>query len=105
MAVLDDAGELASSQCAELLLDLREDELDRVVLRAVWDVEDAPEAQPRHLCLRLVAPVSREIVHEQCNLLHTILVSELLQVFFELLDIHRVLEDPVVFLAVLLRNC
>ena len=49
--------------------------------------------------------MSREVVHEQGNLLHTVLVSELIQVFFELLDIHRVLVDLVVFLAVLLRNC
>ena len=40
MAVLDDASELLRPQAAEVVLDLAEAELDRVVVRCVGNVED-----------------------------------------------------------------
>ena len=45
VAIMGQASELSCSQRAELLLDFAEDELDRVVLRRVRDVEDAAEAE------------------------------------------------------------
>ena len=78
VAILDNAGQLSSSESAELLLHLGEDELDRIVLWAVGHVEDAPEPEHGHLRLGLLALVSCEVVHEQGDLLLAILISQLL---------------------------
>ena len=87
VAVLDDTGQLPGPQGTEFLLDLREHELDGIVLGRIRHVKDAAEAQPLHFCSRLLALMSREIIHKECNLLITILSSELLQVCLELLDV------------------
>ena len=73
VAVLYDAGHLARPQYSELLLDLREYELDRVVFRGVRHVEDQPEAQSSRLLLGLVALVGREVVQEEGDLLLAVL--------------------------------
>ena len=57
MAVLDDASELLRPQAAEVVLDLAEAELDRVVVRCVGNVEDVLEAQPAHCILALLRGV------------------------------------------------
>ena len=87
VAVLDDAGQLPGPQGTELLLYLREHELDGIVLRRIWHVEDAAEAQPLHLRPRLLALVGGEVVHEEGDLLLSVLRPELLQVRLELLDV------------------
>ena len=87
VAVLDDTGQLPGPQGTEFLLDLREHELDGIVLGRIRHVKDAAEAQPLHFCSRLLALMSREIIHKECNLLIAILSSELLQVCLELLDV------------------
>ena len=100
--VLGDPGHLASPECPEPLLDLREDELDRVVFRRVGHVEDQPEAQSCCLCLGLVALMRREVVQEERDLVVAVSISELLEVTLELLDVDGLLEDLEVFKTLLL---
>ena len=102
MPVLGDPGHLASPECPEPLLDLREDELDRVVFRRVGHVEDQPEAQSCCLCLGLVALVGREVVQEERDLVVAVSISEFLEVTLELLDVDGLLEDLEVFKTLLL---
>ena len=77
MTVLNDTSQFACPQGAELLLDLGEDEFDGIVLRAVGYVKDTPKAQSSHFQLRLLAPVGGEVIHEESNLLFSILPSKL----------------------------
>ena len=104
VTVLDQAGELAGPQHPKSLLHLREDKLDGVVFGAVGHVEDEAEAQPRRLHLRLLAPVGRQIVEEQGDLLFPILLPQLLQILLELLHVHGLVEDLEVLLALLRRD-
>ena len=52
VAVLDESGQLLGPQFLEVALDLAEHELDRVVLRTVWDIVDPTKAEPPHGLLR-----------------------------------------------------
>lgn len=45
VTILNNAGELAGPQDPESLFHFAEYELDRVVLRRVWNIEDESEAQ------------------------------------------------------------
>ena len=97
VTIMDDAYELACLQCPELLLHLAEYQLDWVVFWTVWHVEDAAESESRCLCQRLLAPVGREVVHEQADLVVAILGSHILTIFLELFDVHGLLKELVVF--------
>ena len=78
MAILDHSGELHCPQRPELLLDLREDELDGIVFRTVGHVEDASELESSLLCPGILTAVGREVAHEQGNLLIWVQVPQLL---------------------------
>ena len=102
VTILDDACELACPQCPELLLHLAEYKLDWVVFWTVWHVEDAAESESRCLCQRLLAPVGREVVHEQGYLLVAVSRPQLLEVLLELLDVNGVLVHLVILQTFLL---
>ena len=57
MAVLPVADELLRPQALERMLHLREDQLNRVPLRAVGHVPDPPEAELLHFALCVVVLV------------------------------------------------
>ena len=48
--------------------------------------------------------MGREVVHEQCDLIGSVLIPELLKILFELRDVHGLVEDPVMLQTLLLRN-
>ena len=84
----------------EPLLDLAEHQLDRVQLALVWQVKQPSNVQLLHPRLRLLGPVHRQIIHEQTDLLLAVRVPHHLQVLEELLDVHRLLEHPVLLDAI-----
>ena len=104
VAILDHSGEFHRSQRPELLLDLREGELDGIVFRTVGHIEDASELESGHLRPGLHAAVGREVVHEEGDLLIWVQLPQFLEVLLELLDVDRVIEDAEVLLPLLLGD-
>ena len=88
----------------EVGFELGEHQLDGVPLRRVPHVEDPAELQLLHLLLRRVAGVGAEVVHEEADLLIRIGSSQAGEVLLELVRVDGLLEDLVVFQAVLLRD-
>ena len=104
VVVLALAEELLKAQSLELLLDLREAQLDRVVLRRVGHVEDVADVEALHLRECLLRRVRGEVVEEDAELVVAVLLSQLLEEGLELRHVDGLREDFEVFEAPLLRD-
>ena len=88
VAILPEAGQLLGAQRLELALDLREHQLDWVVLRAERNVKDPTKAELLHGRASLLRFVNRELVHEDGDLLVAGRLPQLPQVLLELRDVY-----------------
>ena len=104
VAVLDQAHELFGPQVAEVPFDVREDVLNRVQLRLVGQRVDPLELVLAHLGLGPVGDVDAQIVQVDRDRIIAVGGAQVGQVLFELVQVHRALEDLVVLEAALLRN-
>ena len=75
VVILALAEELLKAEGLELLLDLREAQLDRVVLRAVGHVEDVADVEALHLREGLLRSMGGEVVEEDAELVVAVLRS------------------------------
>ena len=105
MAVLDQAGQFPGSQHPKLLFYFRENILNRIVLRRVRYIEYESEAQLRSFHFRFFAPMCRQVIQKESDLVLSISISKLLQILLELCDIYRVVVDLKMLLPFLLGNC
>ena len=87
--------------CLEGVLDLGEDQLDRVQLWTVAPVVDEPEAQLPHGLLRPLRLVQAELIHEQADPGLAIELPELVDPQDVLVDVDGPLEDLQIFQAIL----
>ena len=104
VAVLDQACQLLCPQGPELLLDLAEDELDRVVFRSIGQIVDVPDAEFPHIPLRLFRRVHREVVHKEAEFLTRVRLHKLREVLLELLRVDGLLVDVEQLVASLLAD-
>ena len=104
VAILREARQLSRTQLLELTLQLGKGELDRVPFGTVAHIVHPPEAELSHLCLALVRDVAAELIHEEADLVVAAVLAQPLEPLLELLDVHRLLEDPEVLLAFLFRD-
>ena len=101
VATLYVADQLLGPQCLEGVLDLGEDQLDRVQLWTVAPVVDEPEAQLPHGLLRPLRLVRAELIHEQADPGLAIELPELGDPLDVLVDVDGPLEDLEIFQAIL----
>ena len=101
VAALYVADQLLGPQCLEGVLDLGEDQLDRVQLWTVAPVVDEPEAQLPHGLLRPLRLVRAELVHEQADPGLAIELPELGDPLDVLVDVDGPLEDLEMLQAIL----
>ena len=78
----------------EPLLDLAEDQLDRVQFALIRQVEHILDVELLHLGLRLLGPVHGQVVHKKTYFLIAISIPDHLKVLMKLFDIDGFVEDP-----------
>ena len=81
---------MCNSRKAELLklaLHETEDKLDRVVLRAIGDVEDGSDSEISHAALHHSRVVDGEVVHEDGHILPVVQLDDLLKELDEALAV------------------
>ena len=84
MIFLSESDHLLGSVLAESVLDLAEDELDRIPIGHVWSIIDVFETVSLHTFLGIPRLMSRQIVHENTDLVLFIYDLELGNILFEL---------------------
>ena len=97
--------EVVEAPAVELPFDFREDGFDWVEFRRVTDVPNGLHVQfwPPFFDTRLL--VDRQIVHEQRNMLLSILGAKLLEVVTEIFAFARLIINPDESNALFLRHC
>ena len=68
VAVLYEPGQLLRPECLELLLNLAENELYRVVFRSIGKIIDEPDSEFSHILLRFFRRMHRKVVHKKAEL-------------------------------------
>ena len=93
VAVLYESGQLLRPECLELLLNLAENELDRVVFRSIGKIIDEPDSEFSHILLGFFRRMHRKVVHKKAELFIRVGLYQFREVLLELLGIDRVLVD------------
>ena len=82
----------SESICLQPSLEYREDTLDGIVIRTVWWTKDVRNGHLFQAIPDLSAPMHSKIVHIDAYVLKEVLVSQILEILFELWYIHRLAE-------------
>ena len=67
VGVLPQPGQLLGPHCLEVVLNLREDQLDRIELWSIRNVKDPTKTELSHGRLGLIRSVNCELVHEDAD--------------------------------------
>ena len=90
--------------CLQPSFEHREDTLDRIVIRTIWRTKDVRNGHLVHALSYLSASMHSKIVHIDANVLKEVLVSQVLEVLFELWYVHRLAESGNVVQTIFLRD-
>ena len=96
---MNGANEPLRPQAPKPVLYFAEHKFDGVEVGRVRHIVDVAEPQLSHRVLTLVRGVRCQVVHEDTDLVIAILLSQFHEVFLELIDVDRLLEEHVQFLA------
>ena len=88
-----------------MILDFRQTWFGWVIIRLIWNVEDNFNAQLIKLFGYLFGLMNPKIISKNCNALMLILNIQLIEIFIEVLMVHRFIKDFIILQSILLWYC